>query len=681
MKLVEFIQIIIRNIKWVIFFPVLVSAAVFVLTRNAPRTYTSEMVIYTGIASGYNLDNDIKGSIDYHQANSKFDNLINTITSKEARKEVALRLMAELIHEPLELKRLELTSAEWLRNPDTMHSIKGRNREETFNRLFAQLHSGNSEQLHLTVFGQKQNPFNVRTLAGISATRLGFSDMVKVSYTAEDAVLAKRTLDILAEVFMKKYQGMRIGEVSSVVKYFQDETASALVRLQQTESLLRDFRSRNQVINYYEQTKYIADQKEDYEQRESKLEMQLTGVESALRKLESKMKAAELRKLKSEEVVALRDELATKYNRKGLLDASGRSDEPGDAEIRELRSRLTGSISELHRFNNTVEGIPGEDILDEWLQLTITKEQAGSELDVLRAYKMDFSKVFDRFAPLGSDLNKLERDVDVAEKEYLNLLHNLNQAKLRERNLSVTENISITDTPNLPIVANPSKRLILVIAAFMSVLILVLTIIILREFLDVRVNTPAKLFEQTGLKAASAFVRQDEKNKVLTGDINLLSSDRLALRMIDAVKDQPGTDRNPGVLIAPLTKTSAENLQLLSSSQATIGSYLTERCSLRSTSTQLLNRPIFISDQTERELLGQELIGSSGMILLFISASEKIDDLKREKIEGWKKYGVPVEAILWDTEVHHIEQFIGDVPKHRSNLRKFIKNSIKRYSK
>jgi uncharacterized protein involved in exopolysaccharide biosynthesis len=68
--------------------------------------------------------------------------------------------------------------------------------------------------------------------------------------------------------------------------------------------------------------------------------------------------------------------------------------------------------------------------------------------------------------------SKLEREVETAEKEYLNLLHNLNQAILRENNLELSENISVIDDAAMPFVPNPSKRLMLIIAAVLASVIL-----------------------------------------------------------------------------------------------------------------------------------------------------------------------------------------------------------------
>ena len=120
MNFVEFIQLILRNKKWVFVMPLGTAILIFVLTRNLPKTYSSEMIIYTGIASGYNVENDMESKVDYHAANSKFDNLINTILSKETRKIVSLKLLASLLHRHEDIRRTisecKMDRFEWLSN-------------------------------------------------------------------------------------------------------------------------------------------------------------------------------------------------------------------------------------------------------------------------------------------------------------------------------------------------------------------------------------------------------------------------------------------------------------------------------------------------------------------------------------------------------------------------------------
>lgn len=683
MNFIEFIQLLLRNKKWIIAFPIITGVAVFFMTRNMPHTYSSEMVIYTGIASGYNFNSDVEGKIDYHEANSKFDNLINTITSKETRKVVALRLLADLINHPQELNRvvtkLKLERFDWLNDSVALKSVRGANEAATMQNLSAQLLQGSQNPYYLLLYGQYENPFNVNTLNNIKATRIGFSDMVKVEYTSEDAFITKKTLDLLAEVFLQKYKGMRIGEVSSVVKYFEEQTALALARLQKAEMILKNFRTTNRLINYYEQTKYIADQKEDYDQRESQLQMDLQGYQSALAKVEKKLSSRAVIQLKSDEVVKSKNELSAQYNSLGLALVKGdQSDAAKNAKIDELKKNLKENIQGLYDVNNSTEGIPGKDLLDQWLSLTVSTEEGTAKLKVLEKSKAEFEKIYDHFAPMGSDLNKLERDVDVAEKEYLNLLHNLNQAKLRERNLVVTENISITDPPDMPAVPNSSKRLILVIAATFSCFIVVLVVLIMKEYLDDSISNPLHFFKTTGVKTATAFVKSTIENTATIEKINDISNERWMLSLVDLQQK----NKTIKALVVPFHKSNSDYKQMLAdviSNLQSLGNNW-HAAEVGNTETSENNQLIF-SNTSKRELINKEVINNSDVIYLFINAAQKMDEYQLQLLDSWKQLNIPMQAVMVDTKINHLEKFLGEVPKQRSYIRKRIKDIVRRYSK
>jgi hypothetical protein len=684
MNFTEFIQLLLRNKLWVFLFPFTVGIMIFFLTRNLPKTYSSEMVIYTGIASGYSVDNDINGKIDYHEANSKFDNLINTITSKETRKEVAIRLLASLIHHPQELKKvaanLRLESIELFNSPTLINSVKGSKEEETYNKISAELLQGEKNSFYQLIFGKQENVFNINKLAGIKATRLGFSDMVKVEYTCEEALVTKRTLDLLAAVFLHKYKNMKIGEVNNVVKYFQEQTDFALLRLQMTELDLKNFRTNNKVINYYEQTKYIADQKQDFEQRESQLQMEINGIGSALIKLESKLTGRSQLQLKSDEILKIKKELSEQNNVIGISTVNGKqisSDFLNNND--KLRKLLKNKIDGLDELNNSMDGISGKDLLNQWLELTINLEENKSKLNVLQTNKIEFEKSYDLFAPMGSDLNKLERDVDVAEKEYLNLLHNLNQAKLRERNLVVTENISITDPPEMPAVPNSSKRLILVIAGALSCFILTLVVLVLKEFLDASIAKPINFEKSTGIVTASAFIKEIKNNNIKIEDINTLSNERLMLSLIDLKNKENSTPLK--VIAVPFHKYAGDYKTIISSLINQISNFghlwkLAENLQISQTNEDI----IYLSNSSKRELINQELLNNCNLIYLFINAAQKLDDYQLNLLENWKNLGIPVQAIMVDVKMHHLEKYLGEIPKNRSKIRKRIKDIVKRYS-
>jgi hypothetical protein len=57
-----------------------------------------------------------------------------------------------------------------------------------------------------------------------------------------------------------------------------------------------------------------------------------------------------------------------------------------------------------------------------------------------------------------------------------------------------------------------------------------------------------------------------------------------------------------------------------------------------------------------------------------------MDEYHLQMLRGWEQTGIPVQAVLVDTKIHHLEKFLGEIPKHRSRLRKRIKDILRRYS-
>jgi uncharacterized protein involved in exopolysaccharide biosynthesis len=96
-------------------------------------------------------------------------------------------------------------------------------------------------------------------------------------------------------------------------------------------------------------------------------------------------------------------------------------------------------------------------MLDEWLKNTIDYVEAKAALVVLARRKMDFVRTYQKYAPLGAMLKRIEREIKVAEQSYLELLRSLNLAKMKQQNLEMATNIKIVDPPYFPISAMPAS--------------------------------------------------------------------------------------------------------------------------------------------------------------------------------------------------------------------------------
>lgn len=79
------------------------------------------------------------------------------------------------------------------------------------------------------------------------------------------------------------------------------------------------------------------------------------------------------------------------------------------------------------------------------------------------------------------------------------MLHGLNTAKLTQQNNELTTKLNIVDPPFLPLKANASKRIVLVLVGFMVGFILVLSIILARVLINQTLQRPDRAASLTGL--------------------------------------------------------------------------------------------------------------------------------------------------------------------------------------
>ena len=93
MKLVNFIILIRKHIALLILVPVFLVVLVIGLTVKPHFNYSSQTVLYTGLATGSSIEMD--KTFNYFVNNTAFDNLINIVNSRETQEAVAIRLLAE----------------------------------------------------------------------------------------------------------------------------------------------------------------------------------------------------------------------------------------------------------------------------------------------------------------------------------------------------------------------------------------------------------------------------------------------------------------------------------------------------------------------------------------------------------------------------------------------------------
>jgi hypothetical protein len=170
-----------------------------------------------------------------------------------------------------------------------------------------------------------------------------------------------------------------------------------------------------------------------------------------------------------------------------------------------LKKEIQLYVLQYYSLNHTIESVPQDNMLNKWLSETLAADESEARLKVHVDRRKEFDRQYVEFSPLGMQMSRLEREIDVAEKQYLEILHGLHLAKLRQQNIEMSNSLQVTDAPSFPTKPLPSRRLLLIIVSFLAAFFLLLTYFIARELLDSSIKNTERAEQLTGLKLFSAL--------------------------------------------------------------------------------------------------------------------------------------------------------------------------------
>lgn len=721
MTFLRLLRILLANRRLLVLLPLAMAVMVFVLTRDGKKSYVARTMIYTGLASGYTLESGGDSRIDYFSVNNAFDNLINMIKARSTLEETGVRLLAEhlmlpapnpfIASEATLVKLNERMTTPW------QEELRKKSIADTEKELYRVLERQDKRMLEI-VHGEEL-PYSVKGIqANLKVERQGSSDMVMIAYTAEDPAVAKRTVELLCQVFMHRYKDIKVGETGSVVAYFEEQLKLSLDRLNKVESDLKAFSSDNRIINFYEQSKLIASQERDINLAIEEEKSSLVGLEAALQDLEKKLSSrtgiasqSGLINKKRVQLTDLQSEL-TMLQMNQNLEANLASVSQLNGRIAALEQELRTDVADLYGRSFSEQGVPTDDLFNRWMDALISFDKSRAKVEVLGDIREDYVKQYDIFAPLGSGLNKLERQVGVAEREYLENLHSLNMSRLREQNLQLSTNLKMVDQPAFPTEPEPSKRLILVIAAFMGGVVLSLGYVLGKELLDTAVRSPQRATALTGLPFAGASAHKEQKDRrVQLESVEDKLTNQLVSTLQTSTKSIPHGETiycilfslhaNEGKsyvgenLVAALQQIGERAHLLVPETAQAQNSELVSTYKLQ----QDASKPIkvledVLSTHTALDrytylfieipavvdhVLPLELIRLAHLSLLVVAADRHWGNADKFSLGRYLDIANnPAQVVLNKAQTEFLDDIIGEIPKRRSWLRRFIKEKLAR---
>jgi len=501
MTLKDFFHLLRCNWLLLLAVPLVTASSIFFFTRKEVKEYASDTTIYTGIASTFTINENNEGNA--YANNKAYGNLLSLIYSRATKQEVAIRLLAR--HLMLTKYDSTVLNSETYQHLNDLVPVALRQKlvapslEETINNLTVYAQSSQDNVIS-KVLASDSPSYSLEALSKIAAFQVDASDLIKIEYVSNDAAVCQQTLEELTQIFIRKHKQLQEGQNESVVSYFGVAAAKARQRLDAAEKSLLAFQNTNGIINYDAQAGNTATQREAFTQQANELELQYAGASSALRTLENSLKDQGISNLSSQEAYQLSNQLTklrTQIANAEVFD-NGKGDINSTAGTQKLQKQadqierqLQEKINQYSAQNQSKPGVSSASLVEDWIKNSILTEELKAKLLVMRKQRDGFGKEYQKVAPLGAEMRKLERERVLAENEYLAVLNNLDQSKVTQQGIELGSRMKVVDPPYLGPNRAKSKRLLLVLFGAIGAMFMTAGGISAVSLLDQSLKTPA----------------------------------------------------------------------------------------------------------------------------------------------------------------------------------------------
>ena len=517
MDIAQFIANFIYRIRyWLLWGTLIITGIVIYFTQFLPFSYTVEGSLYAGVTNSTSLDGS---SANLISINSTFDNLVGIAKSRGTLEKVSVRLLANALTYGEEWKDTRYIQAKNYRQllqqtPKEVLTLVDRKDVVKTAENLTNYRKENSDNFVYAMFNRPVPFYSATALDEIDVKRDGTSDILNITYTASDPGITQQTVSILIDELTKAYEILRFKSTQDVIAYFQEQVRIAKTALNEEENGLMDYCVQEQVINYPEETKFLAGTRYNVDDR----------VEEATRNYES---AVKLRSMLEQEmdirakIIRNNSDLLKELENVSRLNQNIMEQEifvsdkiqdnnillkKSKQELQKAEKKISHISDNLNEYGISKEGVSVHSMVSEWLQALVNETKAQAELKVLKSRQQDIFEQYSHMSPIGTQVNRKQRSIGIAEDNYRTQLKGLADANLRLKNIEMnTSNLQIVAEPSYPLTDNGRRRILYVIAAFIGSMAFIITYFLLIELLDRTLRDPLRSKRLSGLDVIAAF--------------------------------------------------------------------------------------------------------------------------------------------------------------------------------
>ncbi len=513
MNITAFIRLLKQHLIWFVILPCVTGAVAWYTTRNETKVYKSQATLYTGLSSGYSLMTD-KGGLMSDRSSSAFDNMLTTLYSKETMMNVSVSLLTDHLRlqqpDSLVLGGGGFQKLQQAIPPDLRMQLPIEGDRDTLWLAIDNLAKSTGDNPVKSLLLKSDSYYSLGQLTEkLKATsRKATNDVLLMEYETDDPGVAQNTLRYAIKFLNDRYSTLKTTETNSVVGYYESKLQKAKEKLDEAEAALKAFNVRHGVLDFDEEARNVASSRESMVNEYNQELMRRNAAKAALDALDKRAGQQSTVRTATTDLTNKQKKLTDAESQLANARAYGQPKSVINrlqAAVNQAAEELKISAQKYDAVTSTSDAVPQQTIANDRLAKLLEYEESSARLETYQKRLGEYQAKTENYTPLGSQLRQLQRQLSVAEKEYLDLLQNVDMSQTRRQDVKIGGTMTILDAPDFPLVPQPTKRWQLVAIGIGVGLFLAMLLMALRFWLDKRINSPEQAETLIGMPVTALF--------------------------------------------------------------------------------------------------------------------------------------------------------------------------------
>jgi succinoglycan biosynthesis transport protein ExoP len=472
--------------------PIITAIVTYFLVRKLPDSYQSQAQISTGMVDR-SQQSVLSELTQESQITQEFSNMMTIMQMNKVIDQVSYQL---ILHDLTSGKPFRLPSKDFknLNVSARKHAI------EVFTRLY------NNHQA-LSLFDPDQAGLNqVLASMGYNAEsitskmvvyRSESSDFITVQYSSDNPNLSAFVVNNVIKEFIEFYGTQNKGNQLKTVSFLDTAVQQKKALLDSANNKLKTYKIENHILNLNEQAKSVYAQIADFDTRKQEAEKDVESYTAAINDIDKKFDPSDRRYFESALAKINGDIITLGNQRNAYTNALIKSNYNPiyRSKIDSVQALLSQKINESNDKSIYSPLTTKGSLVQEKLSLQVTRDLAKYSIPSLEDESKKLHVKLDILVPSEAVIQSLENNIDVLQKDYLEILQKYNQASMQS---SIGPKLHQVDEA-MPGGAQASKKMILVVLSAIVSEVLCLLVLFILFYLDNSIQHPKALANKTGL--------------------------------------------------------------------------------------------------------------------------------------------------------------------------------------